>query len=88
MKAAFVLVALFGGFVLGCGGGGASSCSSVCNKLFTECKLTSFSTPGGTAYPSNCVSLCEDGMKHAKSTAQQLADCVEATSCSELSSCQ
>jgi hypothetical protein len=87
MKAASVLVALFGGFVMGCGGGG-SSCSSVCDKLFTECKLASFSTPGGTAYSSNCVSLCEDGMAHAKSTAQQLADCVEATSCSEISSCQ
>lgn len=88
MKTALVLVALFGGFVMGCGGGGSASCSSACDKIFGECKLTSYYTPGGTATQDNCVSLCEDGLKHEKATAESMMDCIEVSSCSELDICQ
>ena len=84
MKIAFVLVALFGVLVTGCGGDSGSSCSSACDKIFNECKMTSFSTAGGIAYQSNCVSLCQSGGQ----AAQQVVNCVEATSCSELSTCE
>jgi hypothetical protein len=87
MKRIYVLAALFGGLFAGCGGDSAD-CSSACDKVFNQCNLSSFHTPGGTAYEDNCPSLCEEGMKRENATAQKMVDCIVASSCSELSSCE
>ncbi len=88
MKTRSMIVVLSGLLFVGCGGGGSFECSLACEKIFDECDLSSFRTPGGTVTASTCVDVCEEGQKEAPAAVSSMLSCIDKTSCGNISTCE